>query len=174
MKFKAIYSIALCVVCVTCLMFSGCKKSSEVQPDPIGALLQYNGCKQFLDNTQENGFAPGPHNDCIEYQYNGSGKLILRHINAGFNCCPGVITATIEFNGNLITITETEAEQACRCLCLFDLDFEISNLSPGQYTIRVIELYAPAPDLPLEFTVDLSSATSGQFCVDREHYPWVQ
>ncbi|NIM15820.1 MAG: hypothetical protein GTO45_27835 [Candidatus Aminicenantes bacterium] len=174
MKFKTIVSMALCVVCVTCLMVSGCKKSSEVQADPIGALLQYNGCKQFLANTQENGLVPGPHNDCIEYQYNGSGKLILRHINAGFNCCPGEITATIEFNGNLVIITEAEAEQACRCNCLFDLDFEINNLSPGQYTIRIIEPYVETGDQVLEITVNLSSATSGSFCLPRNYYPWVQ
>ncbi len=174
MKFKTIISMALCVVCVIGLMVNGCKKSSEVQVDPSGALLQANGCKQFLADTRKNGFVPGPHNDCIDYQYDGSGKLILSHINAGFNCCPGEITAEIEFNGSLVIITEAEEKQDCRCNCLFDLNYEINNLSPGQYTIRFIEPYLETGDQVLEITVNLSSATSGSFCLPRNYYPWVQ
>jgi hypothetical protein len=172
MKFKAIYSIPLCVVCVICLMVGGCKESAEVQADPVGTLLQFNGCKVFAASGQLS-TASDAQNDCIEYQYNGTGRLMLRHVNAGFNCCPGIITATIVFNGNLVIITEAEQQQACRCDCLFDLDYEINNLSPGQYTIRIIEPYVETGDQLLEFNVNLSSATSGSFCLPRNYYPWV-
>jgi hypothetical protein len=174
MKFKAIISGVLCVVCAAaCVWLGGCKKNSDVQADPIGVLLQYNGCKQFLDSIQDNGLVPGPQNDCIEYQYNGNGTLTLRHINAGFNCCPGEITATIEFDNTVITITEREREQGCRCLCLFDLDYEIDNLAPGQYTIRVIEPYVSSNDQALEFTVNFTSTPSGNICLTRNNYPWI-
>jgi hypothetical protein len=150
-----------------------CKKS-DTQLIPAGALLQSNGCKKFMGNTPGvlDEFTQEGKNGCIEYQYNGANTLILRHINAGFNCCPGEITADIKFSGKVITINEMEAEQACDCLCLFDLDYEIINLAPGEYTIRIIEPHIGANDPVLEFTLLLLSETSGNYCLPRNDYPW--
>jgi hypothetical protein len=172
-KCWGIFCVILCLCLVTIV---GCKKSSDAQLVPAGVLMEYNGCKQFLANAAEqfDGFAPGPHEDCFEYQYDGTNTLVFRHINAGFNCCPGEITAEIEFNGNVITLTEREAEQGCFCQCLFDLDYELVNLAPGQYTLRFIEPYAEENDQALEFTLSLLSATSGSHCVQRNYYPWGQ
>jgi len=167
----------LCVIlCMGLVTFGGCKKSADAQLVPAGALLQRTDCKQFLANASGtlDEFAPGQEDDCIEYQYNGTNTLVLRHINAGFNCCPGEITAEIEFNSSLITITETEREQGCRCLCLFDLDYEVVNLAPGVYTLRIIEPYLEAGDQVLEVTLELLSAASGTFCLQRNYYPWGQ
>jgi hypothetical protein len=170
-RFLAILCVMICLVLVT---MGGCKKSTEVQPVPTGVLLQSNGCKNFLANAvgKLNDFGPGPHEDCLEFQYNGIDTLVLRHINAGFNCCPGEITADIDFNNRLITITEREQEQGCLCLCLFDLDYEVVNLVPGIYTIRIIEPYVEGGDEILELTLELWSATSGTHCVPRDYYPW--
>jgi hypothetical protein len=168
-------SISGVMICLGLMVNTvGCKKSSEVTPS--STLLQSNGCKQFLANTsgELDEFAPGQHEDCLEYQYNGTDTLVVRHINAGFNCEPGEITADIEFNGNVITITERESQQAADCLCLFDLDYEIINLAPGEYTLRVIGLYVHADDLVLEFTLQLLSETSGNYCLQRNYYPWGQ
>jgi hypothetical protein len=149
----------------------GCKTSEEFQADPEGALLQYNGCKQFQSNINVSQILSANTNDCLQYQYNGRSTLTLRHINSGFNCCPGEISANIEVNGDLIIITETEQEQGCLCLCLFDLDYEVINLLPGRYTVRVIEPYVT--DQILEFTLELFSATSGSYCLERNNYPWL-
>ena len=168
----SIFGVMICLVLM--VSAAGCKKSSEVTP--TGTLLQANGCKQFLTNAsgQMDGYVPGPHEDCIEYQYNGTDTLTLGHINAGFNCEPGEITADIEFNGNVITITEQESQQAAAdCLCLFDIDYEIINLSPGEYTLRVIGLYVHADDQVLEFPLQLLSETSGTYCLPRTYYPWI-
>jgi len=167
----------LCVtVCMGLVTISGCKKSAEAQLIPAGALLETTDCKEFLANTsgQLDEFAPGQEDDCIEYQYNGANTLILRHINAGFNCCPGEITAEIDFNNSLITITEREEKQDCRCLCLFDLDYEVINLAPGVYTLRIIEPYVEGGDQVLEVTLELLSATSDSHCLQRNYYPWGQ
>lgn len=177
MNFKRKLLVILCVtVCLSLVTIAGCKKSSDVQMDPSGALLQSTSCKQFMTNVsgQMDDFAPGSHDDCIEYQYNGSGTLVLRHINAGFNCCPGDITADIEFNGNQITITECESEAQCHCLCLVDLDYQIANLAPGAYTIRIIGLYVEGGDQVLEFSLQLNSAASNTHCLQRNYYPWGQ
>ena len=139
---------------------------------PTGILVDYAGCKTFTRGSAA-GSTP-PDQDCIEYQYDGARTLLLKHINAGFNCCP-VIAADITIEGNLITIHESESFDStgpCWCLCLFDLDLEISNLSPGEYTISVIEVCTNPEDEILEFTVNLVSSPSGMYCVFRDHYPW--
>jgi hypothetical protein len=154
------------------LTISGCKTNNDVQAHPSGSLLSYNGCKQFQGSNQLNRSTAARESDCLEYHYDGQNKLILKHINAGFNCCPGEIVANIEFNGNRITITESEKEQGCRCLCLFDLDLEVINLHPGTYTIRIVEPYVQGNNQVLECTVNLSAAASGTYCLERNYYPW--
>ena len=171
-KFWGFFCVLVCMFLVT---MGGCKKSSEAEMVPVAALLQNNyDCKQFQANTSTpmDGYAADQHEYCIDYQYNGNNTLTLTHINAGFNCCPGEISADIQFNGNIVTITEREQEQGCKCLCLFDLDYEIANLAPGEYTLRIIEPYIEGNDQVLEFTLQLQSATSGSFCLPRNDYPW--
>jgi hypothetical protein len=137
-----------------------------------GTLVDHTGCKSYvvlrdsITNDQ----------DCIQYLYDGVGALTLKHINAGFNCCPGSLHADFDIGGGLITITESEVYDTvgpCACLCLFDVDYEISGLPPGLYTIRVNGLYVNPGDDPLEFPVDLSGPVdTSYFCVQRDYYPW--
>jgi hypothetical protein len=54
------------------------------------------------------------------------------------------------------------------------VDYKINNLPPGEYTIKVNEVYLEEGDELLEFTVNLPpSPYSGIFCVFRSHYPWM-
>jgi hypothetical protein len=135
-----------------------------------GVLLNYDGCKEFQKGSVIDTSTP-PDQDCMEYQYDGESILSLKHVNAGFNCCPE-IAANITIEDNIITIEEIEISGECFCLCLFDVDYEISNLPPGEYTIKVNEVYLEEADEILEFTVDLTSSPSGTHCVYRDHYPW--
>ncbi|MCP4215394.1 MAG: hypothetical protein GY765_12100 [bacterium] len=167
--------VFLCLTVLIVLGVTGCKKSSESTQDPIAAFLGYEGCKN------SGGISANPtlkgteiHSDCIEYVYDGQGTLTLSHINSGFNCCPGEIYGDIQIDGNTITVTETESENGCHCLCLFDLNYEILNLEPWEYTIRVVEPYRNDGDAVLETTINLDSAASGSFCLDRDYYPWKQ
>jgi hypothetical protein len=139
----------------------------------VGVMLGYFGCKQpakvsLPDSTP-------PNQDCIQYQYDGAGILLLKHVNAGFNCCPDEILGDVTITGNHITLTETESLEpsgGCFCLCLFDVDYQISDLPPGEYTITVNQLYLQPGTQTLEFTVDLVSSPSGSYCVQRDDYPW--
>jgi len=139
---------------------------------PTGTLVDYTGCKTF----QKEGDGTPPTVDCIEYEYDGASVLSLKHVNAAFNCCPIAIEAEITIENSLITIDESESFDSigpCPCLCLYDLDLEIINLPPGEYTISVNELYLYPGDEILEFTISLSSSpSSGSHCVDRDNYPW--
>jgi hypothetical protein len=131
----------------------------------IGNLVNYSSCKEFFTNYQSS-------EDCIEYEYDGENILLLTHINAAFNCCPE-IAVNISISNDTIQIEEIEISGSCNCVCLYDLNYEIKELKPGNYTIKVIESDIPLGEEMLEFKVDLSSATSGSYCVDRNQYPWV-
>lgn len=139
---------------------------------PVGILVNYEGCKEFQKGTAIE--STPPDQDCIEYQYDGVSVLLLKHVNAGFNCCPDEILADITIEDNVITIEENESLESggCDCLCLFDVDYQINNLPPGEYTIRINGLYLEEGNEILQFTVDLASSPSGSFCIYRDHYPW--
>ncbi|MDH4223370.1 MAG: hypothetical protein OEV55_07525 [candidate division Zixibacteria bacterium] len=145
------------------------------EPDcpPAGFLTYYSDCKSLIRKNIIDSI--GPDQDCIEYQYDGEGILEINHINAGFNCCPHELAASITVNENVINIEENENLEGagCHCLCLFDLDLKILNLDPGEYTIRVIEPYLCSEDELLEFNISLSSSpSSGSYCAKRSCYPW--
>ncbi len=137
--------------------------------NPEGSLTGMIGCKTF--ETIPNYDVTPPDQDCIEYNYDGEGTLLLTHVNAGFNCCPEIETNVI-IEDNTIIIEEIEILGECDCLCLFDLYYEIINLQPGEYTITVIEPYVPPDEETLSFTVDLELSPSGSYCVYRDFYPW--
>ena len=135
-----------------------------------GAATAWSGCKEF---TLSKTTAPVSSNqDCIQYEYDGLGTLLLKHVNGGFNCGTDTVIPEISIGIGSIMINEDEEGDPAWCLCLFDVDYEIIDLPPGAYTIRINGLYLQEGDEPLEFTADLTSATAGEFCVPRTHYPW--
>ena len=136
-----------------------------------GIVTSHSGC------TSHGGTAAGEVSadmTCVTYEYDGSGTLTLKHENAGFNCCPEYLTADFEFDGSTITITEREVldQGGCLCLCLFDMNMAILNLPPGQYRMVINEPYLSGNDQPIDFMLDLDSATSGMYCLERTQYPW--
>ena len=135
--------------------------------DPSGSVVGHTGCKDF------DGRSAPPDQDCMEWIYDGVSVLQIIHVNEGLNCCP-VIVADIWVDGDTITIEEIDSLYlgGCYCLCLFDVDYEIVNLEPGEYRVKVIEPYVPLDQEPLEFTVDLREVPVGSYCVYRDFYPW--
>ena len=134
---------------------------------PGGALTNRSSCKsagRSLVSLSE---------ECLQYEWTGQGTLGLTHINAGFNCCPERVLGSVAVQGNTITVTETETGGLCNCDCLYDLDYVITNLDSGHYTLVVVPTgYVPAGDPPLTFAVDLTAPTNGVVCVRRSGYPW--
>lgn len=164
----------ICSALFLILFIDGCGEDNPANPPgtqltPTGTLLSTTGCKQSVRGEE---LSTPPDQDCVEYEYDGNNVLTLTHLNAGFNCCPVEITADIDIEKQVITIVEHESEHGCKCLCLFDVDYRIVNLKPGNYEIKFVELYTESGDDLLEFTCDLSQATSDTYCVERTHYPW--
>jgi hypothetical protein len=152
---------------------AGCKENvATPETQPVGNLTSYEGCKTFATTTGLEGNLQSNTKECIEYAYDGESILSLKHINGGFNCCPGKINTTISVSNNMILIEDREEEQGCFCQCLFDLQYEILELKPGEYTIAVTGPYIQDTDERLLFNVQLYGPSSGTFCVNRTHYPW--
>lgn len=110
--------------------------------------------------------------DCINYQYDGIGSLTVVHSNAGLNCCPVHYQAIVRVRADTILINETTIPGTCRCYCLYDLNYQIVYLPPGQYTMVISEQCLITGDALLTSDIDLSAATVGSFCVERDHDPW--
>jgi len=65
-------------------------------------------------------------------------KLIVRHIDAVYNCCIKDIQVSVTVSDQVIDLYETEILYApCDCLCPYDITTEILDLRPGVYTVQV-------------------------------------
>jgi hypothetical protein len=168
-------TLAIAVAAVA-LVFSACgEKTMNTQvtdTNPDGKVTAYTSCKG-MSMAASRGDMP-KNQDCLEYDYDGQSVLRLKHVNAGFNCCPDTLIGAFHISVGEIIIDESEllTTGGCHCLCLYDLDYEITGLAPDQYSIRVNQPYLTSGAEVLEFTLDLTSAKSGTFCVTRDFYPW--
>lgn len=109
---------------------------------------------------------------CIEFAFDQDNRmLIIKHINAGFNCCPESLWCTVTYRNDTILIQEFEKQQGCKCTCLYDLDLEVAGVESGKYHLRIIEPYLGAQN-PLVGLMDIQTSKTGNFCVWRTIYPW--
>ena len=176
-KRKPVVLLLLIFMCAALPWFA-CDNSKSTNPagsgDPEISASKVTGgdCKTLEEIA--NGETP-PNQDCLQYSYGEDGVLQITRTNAGFNCCPDSFGVEIDLTENVITITENEfLTNGCFCLCLYDLQYSISGLPEGEYTIRVVEPYVTVSDqnAALEFDIDFSKTPSGEFCVYRTTYPW--
>ena len=107
----------------------------------------------------------------VEYSFNND-VLSIKHLASGFNCCFDYILVSIEIKDNVITIKENDINPNCRCLCLRDISYDIKDIIPGKYTIRITEPYLPENDTPIEFEVELKENSTGSQKFIRTTYPW--
>lgn len=156
----------LCLLLLLGLVNCSSETSAPTQSSlhPVGALVGYDGCISLLSLTSTD--------DCLEWEYTKEGTLKITHLGAGFNCCPEEIYAEVTITGGEIVIDEKEKDHGCRCLCLFTVEYEVTNLKPGDYRIQVIERYIAETDEPLVCRLDLTKPSSGKCCVERQYYPW--
>lgn len=152
------------------ILFIGCDKDVK-EPNnqlPEGKLIKHSDCKSFYQKSINH----GNNESCVEYSFlAGEKKLILKHINTGFNCCPGDLGCIVQFDMDTIVIQEFELEALCNCECLFDMDIEITGIEASQYYVKFVEPYCGDQE-KLEFIIDLLQNPTGEYCVERNQYPW--
>jgi len=107
----------LLIIALIALIFS-CKNESETYLIN-GQLLSHSECK-----SMKSGAGISMDSDslsCVEYAYEETNnKLHLKHINAGFNCCPGNLTCNVSISNDTILIQEKEQFAQCNCDCLYE------------------------------------------------------
>jgi len=152
------------------LIIVACTKTSEDDTVVSGKITKHTGCKMFDQASATTDTSANQ--SCIEYNYTlTEEKVNLKHINAGFNCCPGELHCSVTLSNDTITIEESESHANCDCNCLFDLDIEVSGIEAGEYFVKFIEPYC-GDQQKLEFSIDLSQSSNGIYCVERNQYPW--
>jgi len=134
--------------------------------------VSHSECKDFglKSIVQLSDF--GSDSGCVRYTYFFQDrKLMLEHINAGFNCCPGEIYCDIQMDNDTIILTESEEKAECDCNCLYDLDINIPEVEKQKYYISIHEPYR-GNQVKIIFEIDLTQNETGVFCVERTLYPW--
>ncbi|MEE9441044.1 MAG: hypothetical protein V3V99_00015 [candidate division Zixibacteria bacterium] len=152
--------------------FFGCgeDKSTNIPVEvlPQIDLTSISECKGLLDvnNLKASGF----NQTCVEFTYDSTGLLYLRHTDMTANCCADSFSVNINMEDGIIEIVEEEIFliSPCHCICPYDIELEITDLAPGTYTISITEPYQHPGSPPLEFAINLAVPVSGQFCIYRE------
>ena len=133
-----------------------------------GKMLSFSDCKmgkgkaeKLLINNKE---------ECISYKYfPKTGVLYVKHINAGFNCCPNMEKIKYRrYYDSIISIDETGAIGLCACNCLFDVEYEFRGISRTRYEIRTSGPLAKY----IRAKINLKLKLSDTVCVERDFYPW--
>lgn len=167
MKSKKIFVL---FIMATLVISYSCEKGDQTVAGLSGKLTAHTGCKAFKSTGLES-VTPDTLS-CVEYAFNEADtKLIIKHINAGFNCCPESLYCDIGLKSDTIYIHEHEKDGLCDCLCLFDLDIEITGVEAKKYQVVFTEPYA-LDQAELEFEADLKQNPTGLVCIVRKMYPW--
>ncbi len=169
-------AVALVLGASLLLVAAGCGENEDTGitstgNGPAGSLVSTTGCKTH--SAILSFYAGETPQECFQYEYS-TRRLKIDHINLCLNCCPGTIEGTVTIEGDTIRIkgSEEEGSAPCRCLCLYDIEYEISDLDPGTWTILFEGDYVESPNEILVATVDLAEGAGGERCVPREGYPW--
>jgi hypothetical protein len=168
---KNIFLFVISLLVFAIILISCEKSQGDSQSMPIeGEVVSYTGCKEFKSTLQSGDYNSST--SCVTYTYDSkSKKLSLKHINAGFNCCPGILYCNIQLSGDSIIITEFEEAQQCYCNCLFDLNIIATGVERENYIIKFDEPYCGDQE-KIIFSINLKTVTSGEYCVSRDEYPW--
>lgn len=144
-----------------------------IENNITGVLVSHTSCKNESKSTSEEEITPDSLS-CVKYLYDDlNNKLYLKHINAGFNCCPESLYIETNVYDNTITIQEFEGASDCDCNCLYDLEIELSGIGIDnkEYQLIFIEPYVGEQNI-LDFKLDLTKHHEGEWCAIRTEYPW--
>ncbi len=165
---KSIYSILTTLVLL--FMVTSCEKKDTDNGQIEGKLISNSVCK---DLKSSNFTTVTPDSiSLVEYTFDAVRNLLtLKHINAGFNCCPDSLYCAITVIGNTILIEEFEKAALCHCNCLYDLEIEINGVEAKKYELKFTEPYIGDQE-EIIFEINLGNAITGSHEVNRKQYPW--
>ncbi|MFC1537621.1 DUF3160 domain-containing protein [Gemmatimonadota bacterium] len=116
-------------------------ESSQDSTSPEVLLSALGECTSGSEKDPDTRSAYG--SDELEIEV-GESTLRFTHRNAVFNCCMDSVGLALERDKQVIRVLETEhTALACRCICEFTVYGEIVDLSPGEYTVEVVNAVDP-------------------------------
>ncbi|GEM_PF-1924743 len=160
---STIIAIGSLILLLLAVSSCGDKGTSQIGLPSLSSIT-YSGCKTFMD---KGAYPAEPTQSCIEYSYDGHGRLQLKHSNTLLNCCLDGIAAEIELDTGMIWITEYEIYETspCYCLCYYDVDLVLEGIYPGYYGIQISSKSTPSAD-PFSFVMDLTGPAHDTACFD--------
>jgi hypothetical protein len=162
MKTKNIIAILFSLAAI------GCEREGSIAPSVnqlTGSVCKEHGFKTVADQASDQ--------DCINYSWRSGDTLIIKHVNAAFNCCPGGFHAGVRIVGDTVILTEKENSSLCDCNCLFDLSCKLGGISKGTWWIRIEEPYIQnTSQEKILFKAELKKNSDGEYCISRSGYPW--
>ena len=139
------------------ILMVGCDSAGDGLGNVSSEFIGRSGC-QNNPSTGEFGIADTQdEEECIVFSYAGM-EMDISHFNCLLNCCPDPIAVTAELESRTIDIY-IRGESGCHCICLFDLEYQVHNIPPGSYAVR-IRGYGTIR----EFSVDLFEGQHGKKC----------
>ncbi len=177
-------SICLTTILTLALMLSfGCNSDNgnQIATSPLSQALDLkpepdlniemtwcSDCKSF--NPLPEGELP-PNQTALEWEFDGEGTLIVRHINAALDAPPEPFIS-VSLTDREVTIREMPCPY-CYGVCLADREYRITGLSNGKYVLRIDEMWTCPEDPPLECEILLKGTeSSGRIVVSRTCFPW--
>ena len=168
---KAVVLVAILTIGLVVSCKDNETNANDNNEKPYGIITDTSGCKSFAPDSERK----VPKNkECVEAEYSSQNKILrLTHVNAGFNCCPGVISAEITIEDDAISIVEKQSQAGCRCNCLYDVKYELRNIDSGAYEFTITGPLTGGDQSPppLKFSLDLNKSAD-EFCLERNFYPW--
>jgi hypothetical protein len=77
------------------------------------------------------------------------------------NCAVKFSYSVIMLDSNVIVLTETDTVgRTARCICTFDLQYQLTGLSAGHYTVDVYREYLTKYSYPNDTTIFVGSTTN--------------
>jgi len=104
-----IYSIFAGVAILLLVISCENEKENAKQLVLSGKILSHSDCKDLKSDLV---FFTTDSLSCAEYSFDSStNKLFIKHINAGFNCCPDSLYCNVTVSNDTIIIQEFESKQ---------------------------------------------------------------
>ena len=119
------------IACAFALVIIGCTGEKQVTEGAIKLdKFTHSSCKDRVATVpMDNLGKPIP----------TDGNLIIKHVNAVFNCRSESLRTTLTEADGEITLNETEVDGQADCFCPYDLNFKIGKLTNRKYTLTVFQ-----------------------------------
>lgn len=130
------------IACAFALVIIGCTGEKQVADGAIKLdNFTHSSCKDRVATVPMDyvGKPIPTDGEYIKYEADNDGNLIIKHVNAVFNCRSESLRASLTEADGEITLNETEVDGQADCFCPYDLNFKIGKLTNRKYTLTVLQ-----------------------------------